>query len=141
MIRQRHRGTSFGLIVALLLWAQMLPAANVSSTQMHACHVHDMHMQASRMAGSMHSCCPKPIAALPASPTAKAACQQDCCKVGRQPAPRVPYLASSNKAPSVAQGTSIDGILLSSIQSERSFRTVLPLTTKAVFDLKTDLRI
>jgi hypothetical protein len=137
MIRERHRATSFGLIVALLLWAQMLPAANVSPTQMHACQAHEMHMQASHMAGAMHSCCPRPVAAR----TAKPACQQDCCKVGRQPAPRVPYLASSNKPPSIAKATSTEGTISSAVQSDRLIRTLLPVTTKAIFDLKGDLRV
>jgi hypothetical protein len=144
MIRRSQRTLSIALALTLLFWAEVVPAAKASSAQMHACRAHVMHpQQLHHMSAGMHACCPQPEAALLPSPIAmaKIACQQDCCKIGGQPAPRVPFLLSSNKAPAMARSVSTDRVASPEAQAQGLIRFYPPPITKAVFDLKTDLRI
>jgi hypothetical protein len=142
MIRKSQKALSLALVLALVFWAGAVPSINASSAQMHRCHALAMNQQPSpHTAVGMHSCCPQPGTAPSSVAMAKIACQQSCCKVGRQPAPRQPFLVSSSRAPSVAQSAPTDRTTSPPVQTRRLISTALPLPAKAVFDLKTDLRI
>ena len=142
-LQKSRRTVSLVLALALSLWVQM-GSATAQPEPLHlACHMALGHSQPVHSTAN-HRCCPgfhaTQASVLP-SLMEGTLCHQDCCTVRQQPERTLPFVA--NAGVSVAHAldtvaTTTDAhptrVLGKSLQHSRPF-------SRAVFDLKADLRI
>jgi hypothetical protein len=138
---QLRRTVSLILALALMLWAEAVPAINPSTINMRACH----GMSHKAMHPAYH-CCPQQLPAASSLPepsftTISSFCQQNCCTVRRQPVPRLTFLASGNRSLADSTHTCVGAIAIPPATVFEDQVVHSPSFAKAVFDLKTDLRI
>jgi hypothetical protein len=143
--QQLRRTVSLSLALALMLWAQAVPAMNPSSAHVHACR----GMSHAAMHGtqlSSHPCCPQQLHATfslpePSVTTVASLCHQDCCTVQRQPARGFTFLASNNRPAADSVRESVESTATPSATTFEVRVVHFSPFTKAVFDLKADLRV
>jgi hypothetical protein len=93
-----------------------------------------------------HHCCPHQLHTTSTLPeawgiTAASLCHQDCCTVRRQPARGFAFLASDSRPSADIVRTSAAETVAPSATTFAVSAAYSPAFSKAVFDLKTDLRI
>lgn len=142
--QQLRRIVSLGMALALILWAAAVPAMNPSSMYVHACRgMSHGAMHSTQL--SSHHCCPQQLRTTSSLPdpavTAASVCHQDCCTVRRQPTRGFTFLASNSKPSADSVRTSVGATATPSATTFEVRAAHCPRFTKAVFDLKSDLRI
>jgi hypothetical protein len=145
---QIRRKMSLVLTLTLLLWVGAGPEASAISVHPPGCiagTTHSQHGSAAGITGSSHHCCPPPADSASSLQesfhTASVACQQSCCKLGRQPAHAVACLTSDNRHTPDSTGPSAKKICGAPSTTFEVTSAPVPPFHKAVFDLKADLRI
>ena len=143
-----RRLISVALALFLLLWVGAGTSASAVSESAHACHTGTTHLQRSstlRTGEFSHQCCPRhagsPSLSEESVHVVSLSCQQSCCKLRGQP-PRTPaYLASSNQRSPCSAAPSANRFFGERREACAIVSAPIPPFTKAVFDLKADLRI
>ncbi len=144
---QVRRMMSLVLTLALVLWVRAGSEASAIPVHPSGCHAGMMqeHARISEMNASAHHCCPRPASSVDSVekslPVASVTCQQSCCNLQRPPAHAVACLGSDNRQTTENIGPSVKSMCgAPSTTFELADAAISPFH-KAVFDLKTDLRI
>lgn len=139
-----RRTVSLVLALAVMLWAGAVPAMSSSLTYVHACRMSQSAMHGTQL--SSHHCCPRQIHTSSSLPepivfTAVALCYQDCCAVRSHPARGFTFLARDGRPSADTFRISVTATATPSATTFERRTVSAPRFTKAVFDLKADLRI
>jgi hypothetical protein len=142
--RQLRRTVSLGLALALMFWTAAVPAMNPSSTYVNACR--GMHAAMHTTQLSSHHCCPHQLHTTstllePSATAATSLCHLDCCTVRRRPSRSFAFLANNIRPSADTVRTSAEETVAPSATAFAVLAVHSPVCTKAVFDLKADLRI
>ncbi len=138
--RHLRRVAALGLGLALLLWAQFVPAMDPANPL--ACHAGLKARIAKAGLSTPHACCPQHAkSTVPLNQHATNPGCQNCCKIQRTPAANQPFLASA-LGPSLCTVSPCGDRICPPLDFARSVANGQPPPlTHTVFELKTDLRI
>jgi hypothetical protein len=143
-----RRLVSLVLTLTLLLWVGAGTAANAYSGHGSVCPagaMHSEHVNATGAEAVSHHCCPQhPSSALSLEESLNStspACQRSCCKVRRQPLYDVACLGSDNRQAPYSAVLPANNLYGAPTTTFEVAIAPAPSFQKAVFDLKSDLRI
>jgi hypothetical protein len=144
----QRRLMSLVLGLTLLLWVGVGSDASAFSGHTSGCHSGAMHLQHasgfSTISGS-HHCCPQPehpatLLQESLNPVSLE-CHQSCCKVRQQPVHAVAYVGSDKRQAAHSAGLSAKNVCDVPTTTFEVASAPTASFRKAVFDLKSDLRI